>query len=158
MRIKEDTERKGPPDLLQLMLRVRHETDIATTYVYIYNRGEIKLQHSLRELLHSLPHTQIRQNLLGTAEDGIELISAVEHLDDLAHAGLGDTAASKDIGGVVGNLLCRSRSVRLQETDRSAQVGGLLRVGHVAHLVGNRFEPSLVGFAERDHACQSDVC
>ena len=114
-----------------------------------------KLQHSLGELLHRLPDTQISQDLLRTTQDGIELVRPVEHFDDLAHARLGDTTASEDVGGVVSNLLCGVGGVRLEQTDRTTQVGGLFGVGHVAHLVGDRFEPGLVGFTEGDHPGES---
>lgn len=76
----------------------------------------------------------------------------MEHLDDLAHTRLGDTATAEDIGGVVRNLLRGVGGVRLQQADGAAQVGGLLGVAHVAHLVGDGFEPGLVGLAEGDHA------
>lgn len=79
----------------------------------------------------------------------------MEHLDDLAHARLGDTTTSEDVGGVVSNLLCGVGGIRLEQTDGTTQVGGLFGVGHVAHLVGDRLEPGLVGLAEGDHPGES---
>lgn len=84
-----------------------------------------------------MPDTQVSQNLFRTTQDGIEFVCPVEHLDDLAHASLRDTTASKDVGGVVSNLVGRLGSERLEQADRTAQVSGLFGVGHVAHLVGN---------------------
>lgn len=81
----------------------------------------------------------------------------MEHFNDLTHAALRDTAATEDVGRVVGNLLGSSGGMRLEQTDRSAQVGGLLGVGHVAHLVGDGFQPGLVGLGERDHAGESII-
>ena len=43
----------------------------------------------------------------------------------------------------------------LQKTDRATEVGGLLSIAHVAHLVGDGFEPGLVRFTQRDHAGES---
>lgn len=39
----------------------------------------------------------------------------------------------------------------LEEADGAGEVEGLLLVGHVAHLVGDCFEPGLVGFDEGNH-------
>lgn len=93
------------------------------------------LEHRLGELLHGLPHTQVSQNLFCTTKDGIEFVCPVEHLDDLAHASLGDATAPEDVGGVVSNLMGRLGSERLEQADRTTQVSGLFGVGHVAHLV-----------------------
>lgn len=78
----------------------------------------------------------------------------MEHLNNLAHARLRDTAASENVGRVVGDFLRGVRGEGLEEADGAAQVGGLFGVGHVAHLVGDLFEPGLVGFAEGDHSGQ----
>lgn len=79
----------------------------------------------------------------------------MEHLNHLTHTALREATATEDVGRVVGNLLGGTGGVRLEETDGSAEVGGLLGVGHVAHLVGDGLDPGLVGFGEGDHAGES---
>lgn len=68
----------------------------------------------------------------------------MEHLDDAAHAGLGQAAAAEDLDRLVGDLVGGARDAHLEEADGPAQVLGLLAVGHVAHLVGDGLEPGLV--------------
>lgn len=68
----------------------------------------------------------------------------MEHLNHLAHTRLRDTTTTKDIRRMVSNFLRGVRGKGLEETDRTAKVASLLGVGHVTHLVGNRFEPSLI--------------
>lgn len=109
------------------------------------------LQHSLGEVLHRLSHTQIAENLLGATKDGIELVRPVEYLDVLAHAGLGQTATTPDLDGLVGDFVGDTGDAHLEETDGAGEVDGLLLVGHVAHLVGDCFEPGLVGLDEGNH-------
>lgn len=109
------------------------------------------LQHRLREVLHRLSHAEVRQNLLSSTQNSIKLVRAVEHLDDPAHTSLGQSTSSEDVGGVVGDLVCGPSSMRLEETDGSAHVFSLLGITHVAHLVGDGFEPGLVGLGEGDH-------
>ena len=109
------------------------------------------LEHSLGHALHGLPDTEIAENLLGTAENGVELVAAVEVLDDAAHAGLGEAAAAPDLDGLVGDLVGGARAAHLEQGDGAAQVLGLLRVRHVAHLVGDGLEPGLVRLAQGDH-------
>lgn len=77
------------------------------------------------------------------------------HLNDLAHAALRETTTTKNVGRVIGNLLRGAGGVRLEQADGSAEVGGLLGIGHVAHLVGDGFDPRLAGFGEGDHAGDS---
>lgn len=113
------------------------------------------LQHALREILKRLPHTQVSQNLLRTAQDRIELVRAVELLDHASHARLCQTATSKDIDCLVGNLVCGPCGEGLQQANGSAEMLGLLCVGHVGHLVGDGFEPGLVGFDVGDHFGES---
>lgn len=96
-----------------------------------------KLQHRLREFLHRLPHTKISEDLLCATQDSIELVSAVEHFNDLAHTGLGNATTSEDVGGMVGNFMRRLGSERFEQTNGTTQVGSLLGICHVAHLVGN---------------------
>lgn len=109
------------------------------------------LQHSLGEILHCLSHAQIAENLLGTTKDGIELVRAVEDLDVLAHTGLGQAAAAPDLDGLVGDFVGGAGDAHLEEANGAGEVEGLLLVGHVAHLVGDCFEPGLVGFDEGNH-------
>lgn len=118
-------------------------------------RQKRKLQHSLRHLLDRLPDAQIRQNLFGATENGIELVCAVEHFDDAAHAALRDTTSAENVGRRVRDLVRRPRNVRLEQPNGTAQVLRLLRVAHVTHLVGYGFKPGLVGFDVGDHRCES---
>lgn len=112
-------------------------------------------QLRIRELSHSLPDAEIAKDLLGAAEDGVELVRAVEHLYDLAHARLGEPAAAEDLDRLVGDLVRRSRDAHLEQADRPAEVLRLLLVGHVAHLVGDGLEPGLVRLGEGDHLGES---
>ena len=75
-------------------------------YIQSEVHGYLNLQHSLRELLHSLPDTQIGQYLLSATEDSIELVSTMEHLNDLTHTSLSDTATTEDVSCLLGNFLC----------------------------------------------------
>lgn len=108
-------------------------------------------QHSLRHEAHGLADAQIGEDFLGAAQDGVELVGAVELLDHAAHARLGDAAAAKDVDGVVGHVVCAARRVRLQQPDRPAQQLVLLCVRHVGHLEGDGLEPRLARFAQGDH-------
>lgn len=112
-------------------------------------------QHRLGEILHRLPDAQVRQDLLRAAQDGIELDRAVEHLDDPAHARLRQSATAEDVDRLGCDLVGRAGRVRLEQADGAAEVPGLLRVAHVAHLVGDGLEPGLVGFADGDHSGES---
>lgn len=109
------------------------------------------LQHSLGEVLHGLSDTQVAENLLGAAQDGVELVGAVEVLNVLAHAGLGEAAAAPDLDGLVGDFVGAAGDAHLEQADGAGEVEGLLLVGHVAHLVGDGLEPGLVGLDEGDH-------
>lgn len=40
----------------------------------------------LWHLAHELAHAEVAEDLLGTTEDGVELLRALELLDELAHA------------------------------------------------------------------------
>lgn len=111
----------------------------------------LPLQHSLGEVLHRLPHAQITENLLSTTKDSIELVRSVETLNVLAHAGLGQATATPDLDGLVGDFVGGAGDAHLEETDGAGEVDGLLLVGHVAHLVGDCFEPGLVGLDEGNH-------
>ena len=93
------------------------------------------LEDSLGHVLHGLPDTKITKDLLGTTKDGIKLVAAVEVLDDAAHAGLGQATATPDLDGLVGDLVRGARAGHLEQGDGTAEVLGLLGVGHVVHLV-----------------------
>lgn len=68
-----------------------------------------------------------------------------------AHAGLGETSAAPDLDGLVGDVVGGAGHAHFEEADGAGEVLGLEVVGHVAHLVGDGFEPGLVGFDEGDH-------
>ncbi|KAL6415374.1 cellular nucleic acid-binding protein [Ilyonectria robusta] len=116
------------------------------------------LQHGLGEIPHSLSYAEVTEYFLGTAKDGIELIRPMEHFDELAHAGLGETAATPDLDRLIGNLVSRTGSAHLQQPNRTREVLGLLLVGHVAHLIGNGLEPGLVGFDQSNHLGEPGRC
>ena len=109
------------------------------------------LQHSLWHKLHGLPDTHVGQHFFGAAEDRVELVRPVEHFDFAAHSRLRQTAAAEDVDGVVCDLVGGPCRERLQQADRSAEVLALLRVAHVAHLVGYALEPRLVCLDVRNH-------
>lgn len=93
--------------------------------------------------------------------------------DELAHAGLRDTAPAEDLHRVRGGVLCAARHVRLEEGDLPRKLAGLLLVrlciqtkhmrcaalrsgvggktNHVAHLVRDVLEPALLTLHPRDH-------
>lgn len=96
------------------------------------------LQDSLGHKLHGLPDTEIAKDLLGTTENGIELVAAVKVLNDATHAGLGQTTTTPDLHGLVGDLVGGARARHLEQGDGTAEVLGLFRVGHVVHLVAGR--------------------
>jgi hypothetical protein len=121
------------------------------TIHYISFQTYTTLQPRLRHNLHRLPHAQIRQNLLRTAQNRIEFVAAVEHLDNTTHTAPGDTTASEDIRGVIGNIVGAASGVRFQESDGTGEELALLGVGHVVHLVGDLLEPGLGGFGQGDH-------
>ena len=81
----------------------------------------------------------------------IKLVGPVEVLDDPAHARLRQAAAAPDLHGLVGDLVRHARAAHLQEADGSAEVLGLLGVGHVAHLVRDGLQPRLVGLDQCYH-------
>lgn len=114
----------------------------------------IDLQHGFRHLLHGLPHTKIGQDLLGTSEDSIEFVDAVELLHDTSHAGLRDTPTTKDIHGIVGDLVRTSGGIALQEANRSTQKFTLLGITHITHLIGDAFDPALTRLGHTDHLGQ----
>lgn len=113
------------------------------------------LQHRLWKVLHGLPDAEVAEDLLRAAEDGVELVGAVEVLNVLAHAGLGEAAAAPDLDGLVGDLVGDAGDAHLEEADGAGEVQGLLLVGHVAHLVGDCLEPGLVRLDEGDELGES---
>jgi hypothetical protein len=118
---------------------------------FLHLANESTLQPRLRHNLHRLPHAQIRQNLLGAAQNCVELVTAVEHLDNTTHTTPGDTTTSEDIRGVIGNIMSAARRVRFQQGDGAGEELALLGVGHVVHLVGDLLEPGLGGLGQGDH-------
>ncbi|KAI6748767.1 hypothetical protein HG531_007714 [Fusarium graminearum] len=113
------------------------------------------LQFGVGEVPHGLSHTKISQDLLGSTENGIELVCSVEHLDELTHAGLGNSATTPDLHGLIGDLMGSAGCAHLEQTNGAGKVLRLLAVRHVAHLVCDGFEPGLVGFDESDHLGKS---
>lgn len=109
------------------------------------------LQLLLGHEFHSLSHTKITKHLLRTTQNGIKLVPPIKVLDITTHTRLRQSTTTPDLHSLVGNLVGHARTAHFQETDGATQVLGLLRVGHVAHLVGDGFEPGLVGFDEGDH-------
>lgn len=101
-----------------------------------------------------MPYTQVTEHLLGATEDGVELVRAVEHFNDAAHAGLGEAAAAKDLDRLVGDLVGGARGGHFEQADGAAEVARLLLVRHVAHLVRDGLEPRLVRLDEGDHLGQ----
>lgn len=96
----------------------------------------LSLQHRpLWHLLHSLPNTQIRKNLLRSAQDRIKFVRAMELLNQLAHTTLRDSPATKDVHSIVGDVMRTSRSVALEKSNRSTEELRLLVVCHIVHLV-----------------------
>lgn len=112
------------------------------------------LQHALWEVLHRLPDTKISQNLLCASQNGIELVCTMELLDELAHAALRKTSSTKNVDGLVCDLVCRSGSVGLEQTNGSTKMFRLLCVRHMCHLVGDRLQPGLIRFDESNHLCE----
>lgn len=82
----------------------------------------------------------------------------MEHLDELAHTGLGNSTTTPDLDGLVGDLVGGAGGAHLEQTGGTGEVLGLLAVGHVAHLVGDGFEPGLVSFDEGDHLGEPKGC
>ena len=108
-------------------------------------------KHSLWHLLHGLSNTQICQYLFGTAQDGVKLVRAVELLHHAAHSCLCDASSTKDVDGIIGDIVCTPSRVGLQQTNRATQQLRLSRIVHVIHLVGDGLQPGLTGFGQRDH-------
>jgi hypothetical protein len=113
------------------------------------------LQHAFREVLIRLPHTEIPQNLLRSAQNRIKLVRAVELLDHASHTRLRQSAAAENIDGFVSDVVRGAGGVGLEEADGATKEFGLLGVGHVGHLISDGFEPGLVGFNEGDHFRES---
>lgn len=115
------------------------------------NRYYVALQHSLGEIPHCLPHTEISKHLLRATQDGIKLVSSIKVFNMLAHATLRQTSPAPDLDRLVSNFVRHASAAHLQETDRAGEVLCLLGVGHIAHLVGYCFEPGLVCFNQSNH-------
>lgn len=105
----------------------------------------------LGNLAHHLADTEVTEDFLCTAENGVKLLGALELLDKLAHTGLGETTTTKDLDGVVRNLAGDASAHHLEETNLAGKVGRLLLVAHVAHLVGDSLEPGLHSLDLGDH-------
>lgn len=76
-------------------------------------------------------------------------------LNHSTHTSLCDRTSTKDLRGVGGSLLRAPRQVHLQEGNLSREVGRLLLVVHVAHLVSDVLKPVLAALNAGDHCCQS---
>lgn len=59
----------------------------------------------LRHEAECLADTEVGQDLFGATKDGVELVSAVELFGKLAHAGLGESAATKCLRGCICDLV-----------------------------------------------------
>jgi hypothetical protein len=113
------------------------------------------LQSGFGHLLESLSDTQIAQNLLRSAQDGVEFVRAMELLNNFSHTSLSDTTTSEDIASIIGDLMCTASGEGLEQANGSAEILVLVRVGHCVHLMRNLLEPSLGSFCVLDHACKS---
>ena len=76
-----------------------------------------------------LPDTQVAQDIFSSAQDGIKLLRALELLDKLAHARLGQGATAKDLHGVIANLAGEARGLHLEERNLTSEVARLFLVG-----------------------------
>lgn len=88
----------------------------------------------------------------GTYQDSIKLDGAAKVLNNPPHTRLREPAPSPDLHRLACDLVRGPRAAHLEQPYRPAKVARLLRVGHVAHLVGQRLKPGLVGLAQCDHA------
>lgn len=75
-----------------------------------------RLQHGLGHRLAGLANAQVGQHLFGASENRVELVGAVELLHQGTHSALRERTATEDVAGVVGNLVCATGRVRLEET------------------------------------------
>ena len=71
----------------------------------------------LGNLLGRLPHTQITEDVLRTAEQGIESDCSVIVLDTRTKSGLCDTATTENLNGVSGSFLRRASAEHLKNTN-----------------------------------------
>jgi hypothetical protein len=130
-----------------------------------------------------LPHAQISQNVFRSSEDRIEFLRTITNISAHArsssfytehqetktrthlrlmemlnmppHPRLRQSPPSKDHHGITSDLPRRDRTLHLQKADLPGEVFRSLVVGHVAHLVGDGFEPCLEGFDFGYHVRQS---
>jgi len=86
--------------------KCRHAPNINT--LLVYTASNTSLQHTLGEVLHRLPYTQVAENLLGTSKNSIKLICAVELLNHPAHTTLRNSATSEDVDGFICDFVCRA--------------------------------------------------
>lgn len=114
-----------------------------------------RLKHGFGEVLNSLSNTQIGQNLLCTSKDGIEFVAPVEVFNNLTHTGLSQTTTTEDVGCRTGDFAGTLGRVGFKKGDGAGEMFGLLCVAHLAHLVGEGFEPGLVCFDLGDHFGES---
>lgn len=76
----------------------------------------------------------------------------MEHLNLRPHPAHRQPPPPKNIRRLIRNLMRGPRRKRLQQSNRTRQQHGLLRVRHAVHLMGEGLEPGLVGFDEGDEA------
>jgi hypothetical protein len=113
--------------------RGRGEVDVIFLLLWHYIGRSTIENPSLETLVlgdgtHHLADTKVAEHLLGAAEDGVELLGSLLHLNELAHAGLGDATATEDLDGVVGDLARETSAHHLEEGDLAGKVLGLLLV------------------------------
>ena len=92
--------------------------------------------HSVVSAIHEhvekdsrLPDTQVSKDLLGTTENGIELLGTLELLNEASHTGLGKGTTTEDLNGLVGDLAREAGRLHLEEGNLTSKVLRLLLVG-----------------------------
>lgn len=59
---------------------------------------------------------------------------------------LRDSTATKDLAGVIGNVVEHTRRLVLAQRNRTSELQSLLFVAHIAHLVRNVLDPVVYTF------------
>jgi hypothetical protein len=86
----------------------------------------------------------------------LEHSRSVEHFDCLSHAALCKSASAEDLDGFVRALVSTARREHLQQSNGTSKMDRLLLIRHKGHLIGDVFQPGLVGLAVRDHLGNSE--